>query len=965
MNKETIQALIFSEAEENDIARKLLEYFTNNPDLLDIHYVLNRNIFHLLVKQNKAQVLKLLFEYSVAERSFWLDKAALPDRNGCTILHYAARNAEHARETMEVVLQYLPTLINSKNKYGQTSLHEAVSAQRVWAVKRLVSFKDCDRSIKNSLLKTAIEMPEVTDEIRQAYLSLDLSAIKLLDLRHRENSPGSRDSFRDSFPMLSSGNTPSPSRGLEYQYSLLRYQGSSSPTSSSSELSGEQEMQMDENQIIANEVVVSKLKQLLKIYITNKHSVICAPLLKEFSALFREHLLADDFDLSKEEAFQNHETGQILNDVLSSLYPCVNEAYAQNQSEYFILIDSFIHLLVPQISIADSKRRIAPKFNSDDEQQNMVRDTLWLLTACQLSHKSRRVFNFEVITNRALGVLSFISLLDVLVNLKALYPYFDRDQKLVANFIVLQLLYYNAINQVIPPSKLDFRLQFICKLNTNKENGLGIMGKAINRHLLKMQSLSLVSTKNILLHNFYILNRQASHPELVKSYRSFEQIVDLALTKSRDTRVDEVQIMAHELRILTFSLYQNVLIGEFWNNGWTKADRSKLSPRIVEFTDYFNKLSNYFVAKILSQPTCNIKNALQLFIEIAQALCPLADELYPDINHLMVIGFGVLANTNITRLTSFLKDLPSKDRRYLEEISKIVSPEKNYKIMRELYREFRTTLPFLGLLCRDMTFANDGNEEKIIKAEACGEILKKVLEVKLLVNFELTNFQTNLPTLLKEYTPTVDERLYSASRRLQPIKNDVIHWENTTEKMRINTDNIIINYILIDLLPTLIVNKKPCPPNQILSTLVDSLGTRIKKIKKEVEKPSAKSKETPVQQLLQLLGIIEKLKETIPDIVRINNMYYELGISPEMKKPELFLAKLDELIQLTELTGVLSQPGGKKETPHPGSSMRRRGSIHLLEKYGIYREKESSVTISSNSSASSCVRSSTPSPQFE
>jgi ankyrin repeat protein len=126
MNKETIQALIFSEKGENDIAQELLEYFSNNPDLININYLLNRNVFHLLVIQNKAQVLKLLFEYSITEGKSWLDTAALPDRNGYTILHYAARHEEHSLETMDVLLKYFPTLINSINKYGQTPLHEAV-----------------------------------------------------------------------------------------------------------------------------------------------------------------------------------------------------------------------------------------------------------------------------------------------------------------------------------------------------------------------------------------------------------------------------------------------------------------------------------------------------------------------------------------------------------------------------------------------------------------------------------------------------------------------------------------------------------------------------------------------------------------------------------------------------------------------------------------------------------------------
>ncbi len=957
MSREKIQTLISSDTDENKIASKLIKYFTQNPGLLTERYVLDRNIFHLLTLKNKAQVLRLLLEHAHKQEESWLLTAILPDRLGSTVLHHAARSELNSTETMKILLHYFSDLINHQNKTGQTPLHEAISVQNIGATEQLVS-KQCDRSIKNANDQTVLEMPELNDELKQILLSIDLSTIKSLDLRHRGKSSGeSVDSFRDAFPMLASAHLSSSSSSLESPHTALRYQDlSSSAGTSSCDLSMDTEKEQDEIQSISNETVILKLKLLLKAYRTNKRSIISTSLLNDFIALLHKQALASDFDLSKEPELHAPECKQVLLDVTEALYPKVDELYAQTQNEHYKLIDRFIHMLIPHISIADSQPRIPPQFSSDDEQKNNALETLWHMAACQTSSKSKRIFDVGVITNRALNLLSFLSLSEILKHLTDVYRFtFDRDQKIVANFIVLQLLYYNAINHVIPKTSIDqAQLDAFCDLNKHSRYGLGAkLGDSINHYLYTIHRLS---NNQLLLHNIYILNQQINCQELITFNKLFDQAVDRALAKTRDERIDEVLLIAHELRMLTLRFYQNVSIEEFLNNNWTKRDKKTLSPNIVEFTEFFNKLSDYFIAKIVSQPPGKVKNALQLCIEIARALCPLKDELYPDINHLMVIGNGVLNSTVISRLASFFEELPPQDKSYLEEITQIVSSAKNFKVMRDLYREYRTTLPYLGLLSRDVTFAIEGNENNIIRAEACGEILRKIMEIKLLVNVERTNFQTDLPAFLQNYTMSPEDHLYNASRRLQPIKSDVINWNNTTEGMNTNIDKLISNYLSIDILPIFLVKKKNCSPSRIPSVLVKSIATRTKELKKEAEKSQVRTMDPIAQETLGLLHLIDKVKNVITEICRINNTYYQFNSSKSKKSAESYQIKLFKLSTTLESIKIpapidIDEPDEQEIVPRSNPSRRRTTS--LLGRYGIYKEKETSDPIYAASSSTS------------
>lgn len=275
MNKEKIQELIFSDKDEKEIAAKLIKWFTKNPELIQERYLFDRTVFHLLVLKNKAKVLESLFSdttLSLMQGRPWRDIAVLGDRQNATVLHYAVRSEEDT-ETLKVLLEFIPELINHTNNLGNTPLHEAVLHHNVWAIHTLVSTQKCHRALKNEQEKTPLDMAGNNLELRKALLSIDLSRIKSLDLRYRKSSPGSAEKLGESFPLLSSrsGSDPSSSPSTSYDsfHSSLRLQGESPER----DLSNLKMVSAQENAaVVSSEQINLHVQELVGKYRVNKHS---------------------------------------------------------------------------------------------------------------------------------------------------------------------------------------------------------------------------------------------------------------------------------------------------------------------------------------------------------------------------------------------------------------------------------------------------------------------------------------------------------------------------------------------------------------------------------------------------------------------------------------------------------------------------------------------------------------------
>ena len=315
--------------------------------------------------------------------------------------------------------------------------------------------------------------------------------------------------------------------------------------------------------------------------------------------------------------------------------------------------------------------------------------------------------------------------------------------------------------------------------------------------------------------------------------------------------------------MLTITFYRNASIDEFKSGSWLKDG----APHVTAFTHAFNKLSAYFIEKILSQPLNNAINGLQFLLELAQALCPLDQEGYPDLNHLMLIS-SILNNINISRVNSAFKELSSKEQKLIEEINRLVCQEKNSKFMREVYGAYRTALPFLGGLLTSITFAHDGNENNtLLRMEAVGSVLKNLMEIKLLINFRITNPQTDLPAFIAGYVEPKEEQLYNASLRHHPRKRDVIDLDSITNNFTQLLDELEQNYLNNNILPRVLFKETLYPPSQLACKLMELVDSKLRKLDK-------KPQTTIPERHCASISSFAKLESIINKIVKIYNEFY-------------------------------------------------------------------------------------------
>ncbi|WP_454784552.1 RasGEF domain-containing protein [Legionella sp. WA2024007413] len=888
MKAKKILNLISKEDDQELLFKKLDSWFSKKPQLIEKTYIFERNIFHLLVLKNKAKVLdKLLSDEhrkEVAQKS---------DRLGNTILHLAVRDGEGNQDVLNIVLKHFPEMVNSQNSNKNTPFHDAVLFNQLWAVQIFLNHKQTKRSIKNGDMKTAPELAVENPALRQAILNIDLSKIQLLDLRKRPSSADSSslDSFHESFPLMSSRSASSDSLASPESYD------SSSPLYKLQEINLRTlNFELMEEQG-STEVFASKpaepysltpyFKDLLAAHQTKDSSY--QELFEQVSKLLCKYHLSDALDLTE---FSADTVQEVLLNLLSSSHLAVNTRYKQIQNRNYKLFKDFSSLLLSHNLMLPEEKEIEVS-----EEESLI-NSLNLLTACKETPESIREFDFERIAHRTLGLLSVYDLVPILINLRRLYKDLDYHQKLVANYVVWQLFSYQCIEGLRSNSSFFLQMKFFLKSNVDEEIGLGLLGFHINSLFEGLIECNSDVFKDPALINYQIITNWLTECHI--SQNSFDQLVNRALDFKKGEREYELKLIAQEMRLFTISFYQKVLIKEFGSD-WTKAEYENNVPHIKQVTQFFNRLSSYFVKKILSQPHDNIKNALQFMLELAHELCLLDGEKYPDLNNLILIC-SVLNNSNIIRLSHSFELLSSKERRTLAELEQIVSKEANSKWMREVYRLYRTTLPFLGMILTDVTFARDGNPYPLGQFETVGAILMRILELKTLLNNKYSSNITDLIVFINNNPEASEDDLYLASLRIQPRKTDVINLDDSSEDCQSILEELNTNFLNDNLIPSVLFKGQLHPPIQLANRLISYFSTRIKSMGKAVKELNEVGEFSTAQLKLKeehekLDQLIEQLGKTVERIIEVNRTFYVKQKLMEPLSPELYQAKIKGLMQ--------------------------------------------------------------------
>jgi hypothetical protein len=908
MTKEKIQALIFSENDDSKIIKKLNKWIQRAPSLLDEQYNCNETIFHLLVSANKHQIIKELLQETI-----WRNKALTLDDHKNSLLHYALQNENTHSKTLLMLITSLPELLNQANLLGNTPLHEAIITNKLAVIELLINHGAVDCLTTNAKGQNAYDLAGENQEFQKALRQIPLSLIQSLDLRYKKYH-SLKDQIQAQLPLLSS---PIATRS-KHLPSIQILQNNASEKYYDL---GDSKSFNIQNKVISVQEIIPLLKKLAHVYKKDPDSLVCQNLQKQFISMCEQYCLDDAFTQHPKE-LASKGIKEVLSITLNALNPTVEGLNAQRQDRSFNLLKIFIYMLKNQDFLLDAKPIDMPAQDFEDNKQKEFLSNLWLVTACQETMESSRQMQMQRIANQTLGLLCTYSAVDVLEGLQYLYPQFDKAQKAVANLVALQLLFYHAHNQIKLEPELYEHLQGLCRLNVDAEIGLDTLGEQVNKYLERACRLSSLMTDHPVLRNFYLINQLINNNQYSKNNSSFDILVDQALSVPRKHRTELVLQIAQELKLFTIATYQKIAIHDFL----PKKNKESPSSSTRNATDIFNKLSDYFIEKILNQPKANVPNTLQFLIELATALCSLDQEEYPDLNNLMMLS-GTLNDANISKL---LMDTPlsDEDEAIFNEMMALTGGKQNFKLMRKVCTTYQSTLPYIGLFYTDVLFVVDGNSA-FPSLEILGLVLRNIMEIKLLLNIAQISHQTNLPNLIAEYKIPSREELDDAFLRQNPRPTDILDLDTPETEFNTTLELLKDTYLAHNLLPSVLYKKQSHEHTALVSLLNSAFFRKVK----DFCKTSKKTHQINKAEYHSLINAADKLLEIIREVDKINhNFYRDNSINVPMHSEYITKLKLKILDTEKEVGRQLSASEEIK-IPHLHAASKQRSLTRRMSSF--------------------------------
>jgi len=228
---------------------------------------------------------------------------------------------------------------------------------------------------------------------------------------------------------------------------------------------------------------------------------------------------------------------------------------------------------------------------------------------------------------------------------------------------------------------------------------------------------------------------------------------------------------ARQLTYFEFNLFRKIQFYE-WNY-WVIGDRSKRdqnAPNLQLVINFVNKVSSWVATEIITTPNPKQrKDIVKHVISIAQ-YC-LKYKNYSGVLEL-ITGLNMIP---VQRLKSIWK-ISKKYLEMFQVLSKLISPEENWKIYRPLINNEKPPfVPYIGLYLADLTFINDGNPSKLedgkinwLKARRFAAILQHITTIQQFQYTDLAPQPEVQMFLAKELYFLAEEELYKKSLAISP-----------------------------------------------------------------------------------------------------------------------------------------------------------------------------------------------------
>ena len=158
------------------------------------------------------------------------------------------------------------------------------------------------------------------------------------------------------------------------------------------------------------------------------------------------------------------------------------------------------------------------------------------------------------------------------------------------------------------------------------------------------------------------------------------------------------------------------------------------------FIDRFSQTHQYVIVSIVAAPDLKARiEMIEFFIFVAETLLKL-NNLYS----FMAVTTAV-DSVSVSKLKIAWEFVnKSNKKKFTEQLKPLCSVSNNYKKLRDHCKSMKPPgIPFLGLLLKDLTFTNDGNQNKLSKQFDRQINFQKYVLFYRILRFNITNFHSS------------------------------------------------------------------------------------------------------------------------------------------------------------------------------------------------------------------------------
>mmetsp|Transcript_9047 Transcript_9047/g.37312 ORF Transcript_9047/g.37312 Transcript_9047/m.37312 type:complete len:449 (-) Transcript_9047:55-1401(-) len=171
----------------------------------------------------------------------------------------------------------------------------------------------------------------------------------------------------------------------------------------------------------------------------------------------------------------------------------------------------------------------------------------------------------------------------------------------------------------------------------------------------------------------------------------------------------EVRVIAEHLTLKESGEFSKIHISELCGQAWQKPGKEDVASHVVFLVERFNKMSHWVTRSVCEEPeVANRAELIGAFIMLASSLREVN-----NFNACMAV-LGGLNNVSVQRLKKSWKATNEKQQEKWSELSLLLDTKNNYSQYRSVVAAATPpVIPFLGVYLRDLTFIEDGNQDKM------------------------------------------------------------------------------------------------------------------------------------------------------------------------------------------------------------------------------------------------------------